>query len=150
MKNVCLEGGLTMVPDSKTVALAALRMAMSETREEESALKQKFLADNIKTVAVDYGGDYLASIKKLVERAIVASKREGVIHDSHGDEGAVAGATREALSQIMPKAAGLNIGGKIGIAHRGDHLSVAVFFGVGLLHLDEVAVGLGHRVAPRS
>ncbi|AHF10281.1 MULTISPECIES: HutP family protein [Dehalobacter] len=139
-----------MVPDSKTVALAALRMAMSETREEESALKQKFLADNIKSVAVDYGGDYLASIKKLVERAIVASKREGVIHDSHGDEGAVAGATREALSQIMPKAAGLNIGGKIGIAHRGDHLSVAVFFGVGLLHLDEVAVGLGHRVAPRS
>jgi len=139
-----------MVPDSKTVALAALRMAMSETREEESALKQKFLADNIKTVAVDYGGDYLASIKKLVERAIVASKREGVIHDSHGDEGAVAGATREALSQIMPKAAGLNIGGKIAIAHRGDHLSVAVFFGVGLLHLDEVAVGLGHRVAPRS
>jgi HutP. len=150
MKNVCLEGGLAMMPDSKTVALAALRMAMSETREEESALKQKFLADNIKTVAVDYGGDYLASIKKLVERAIVASKREGVIHDSHGDEGAVAGATREALSQIMPKAAGLNIGGKIGIAHRGDHLSVAVFFGVGLLHLDEVAVGLGHRVAPRS
>ncbi|EQB20786.1 L-lactate dehydrogenase (FMN-dependent) and alpha-hydroxy acid dehydrogenase [Dehalobacter sp. UNSWDHB] len=139
-----------MVPDSKTVALAALRMAMSETREEENALKQKFLADNIKSVAVDYGGDYLASIKKLVERAIVASKREGVIHDSHGDEGAVAGATREALSQIMPKAAGLNIGGKIGIAHRGDHLSVAVFFGVGLLHLDEVAVGLGHRVAPRS
>ncbi|WP_368294302.1 HutP family protein [Dehalobacter sp. TBBPA1] len=139
-----------MVPDSKTVALAALRMAMSETREEESALKQKFLADSIKSVAVDYGGDYLASIKKLVERAIVASKREGVIHDSHGDEGAVAGATREALSQIMPKAAGLNIGGKIGIAHRGDHLSVAVFFGVGLLHLDEVAVGLGHRVAPRS
>ncbi|RJE46937.1 MULTISPECIES: HutP family protein [unclassified Dehalobacter] len=139
-----------MVPDSKTVALAALRMAMSETREEEGALKQQFLADNIKTVAVDYGGDYLASIKKLVERAIVASKREGVIHDSHGDEGAVAGATREALSQIMPKAAGLNIGGKIGIAHRGDHLSVAVFFGVGLLHLDEVAVGLGHRVAPRS
>lgn len=139
-----------MMPDSKTVALAALRMAMSETREEESALKQKFLADNIKTVAVDYGGDYLASIKKLVERAIVASKREGVIHDSHGDEGAVAGATREALSQIMPKATGLNIGGKIGIAHRGDHLSVAVFFGVGLLHLDEVAVGLGHRVAPRS
>jgi hypothetical protein len=44
----------------------------------------------------------------------------------------------------------LNIGGKIGIAHKGEHLSVAVFFGVGLLHLDEVAVGLGHRVAPRN
>lgn len=136
--------------ESKTVALAALKMAMSESREEESVLKQQFFHDGIKTVAVDYGGDYLASIKKLVERAIVASKREGVIKDTHGDEGAVAGATREALSQIISKAAGLNIGGKIGIAHKGDHLSVAVFFGVGLLHLDEVAVGLGHRVAPRN
>lgn len=139
-----------MATESKNVALAALKMAMSENREEENALKQQFLLSGIKTVAVDYGGDYLASIKKLVERAIVASKREGVIHETHGDEGAVAGATREALSQIMPKAAGLNIGGKIGIAHRGDHLSVAVFFAVGLLHLDEVAVGLGHRVAPKN
>ena len=139
-----------MVTGSKTVALAALRMAMSETREEESALKQQYLVNGIKTVAVDYGGDYLASIKKLIERAIVASKRENVIKDTHGDEGAVAGATREALNQVMIKAAGLNIGGKIGIAHKGEHLSVAVFFGVGLLHLDEVAVGLGHRVAPKS
>lgn len=135
--------------ESKTVAMAALRMAMSETREEESSLKQQYLGKGIKTVAVDYGGDYLASIKKLIERAIVASKREGVIMDTHGDEGAVAGATREALNQVMIKAAGLNIGGKIGIAHKGEHLSVAVFFGVGLLHLDEVAVGLGHRVAPK-
>ncbi len=139
-----------MATESKTVALAALKMAMTETREEEAALKQQFSAQGIKTVAVDYGGDYFASIKKMVERAIVASKREGVIHDTHGDEGAVAGATREALSQIMSKAAGLNVGGKIGIAHKGEHLSVAVFFGVGLLHLDEVAVGLGHRVAPRN
>lgn len=137
-----------MTTDSKTVALAALKMAMSESREEETSLKQFFLENDIKTVAVDYGGDYLASIKKLVERAIVASKREGVIRDSHGDEGAVAGATREALNQVMSKAAGLNIGGKIAVAHKGEHLSVAVFFGVGLLHLDEVAVGLGHRIAP--
>lgn len=139
-----------MTAESKTVALAALKMAMTETREEEGSLKQEFLKSGIKTVAVDYGGDYLESIKKLVERAIVAAKREGVIKESHGDEGAVAGATREALNQVMPKAAGLNIGGKLGIAHRGEHLSVAVFFGVGLVHLDEVAVGLGHRVAPRN
>src|SRR5690554_7852269 len=31
------------------------------------------------------------------------------------------------------------------LARRGDHVSVAVFCGIGLLHLDEVAVGLGHR-----
>jgi len=139
-----------MITESKTVALAALRMAMSETREEESELKHRYGQNGIKAVAVDYGGDYLSSIKKIIERAIVASKREGVIHDTHGEEGAVAGAAREALNQIKDKAIGLNIGGKIGIAHKGEHLSVAVFFGVGLLHLDEVAVGLGHRVAPRS
>ena len=80
-----------------------------------------------------------------VERAVVAGKREGIIKDCHAEEGAVAGAAREAISQVMTKAIGLNIGGKLGIARRGDHVSVAVFFGVGLLHLDEVAVGLGHR-----
>ena len=35
--------------------------------------------------------------------------------------------------------------GKLGIARFQDHLSIAVFLGVGLLHLDEVAVGLAHR-----
>jgi len=76
---------------------------------------------------------------------VVAAKREGVIREVHADEGAVAGATREALTQVMPKALGLNVGGKIGIARYQDHISVAVFFGVGLLHLDEVAIGMGHR-----
>ena len=87
----------------------------------------------------------ITSAAKIVERAVVAAKREGVIKDSHSDEGAVAGAAREALAQIMPKALGLNVGGKIGIARHGDHISVAIFFGIGLLHLDEVAIGLGHR-----
>lgn len=52
--------------------------------------------------------------------------------------------------QIMNKALGLNIGGKIAIARCGEHISVAVFFGIGLLHLNEMAVGLGHRVIYRS
>jgi hypothetical protein len=83
---------------------------------------------------------------KIVERAVVASKRENVIVDNHVEEGAVAGATREALSQLMPKALGLNVGGKIGIARYKNHISVAIFFGIGLLHLNEVSIGLGHRV----
>ena len=65
-----------------------------------------------------------------------------MIKETHADEGAVAGATREALSQIMPKAIGFNVGGKIGIARKDDHICVAIYFGVGLLHLDEVALGL--------
>lgn len=139
-----------MIAESKKVAQAALRMAMTESREEEAHLKETYSKHGVKTVAVDYGGEYISAVRKIVERAVVAAKREGVILETHVDEGAVAGATREALSQIMPKAMGLNIGGKIGIARRDEHLSVAVFFGVGLLHLDEVAVGLGHRAAPRD
>ncbi|HHU32340.1 MAG: HutP family protein [Zhaonellaceae bacterium] len=133
---------------SKETAATAIQMALSKTREEENALKIKYHELGIKTAAVDYGGEYITSIKKIVERAVVAAKREGVIKETHADEGAVAGATREALSQIMPKAIGLNVGGKIGIARQNGHISVAVFFGIGLLHLDEVSIGLGHRAVP--
>ncbi|WP_406676222.1 HutP family protein [Moorella sp. ACPs] len=130
---------------SKMVAAAAIRMALSENREEEARLKKEYAASGIRAVAVDYGGEFINSMQKIVERAVVAAKREGVIKETHPEEGAVAGATREALSQIMPKALGLNVGGKIGIARWHDHLSVAIFFGIGLLHLDEVGIGLGHR-----
>ena len=130
---------------SRKVAKVALEMALTEDREQEREFKASFARDGIKTAAVDYGGDFISSLNKIVERAVVAAKREGVIRELHAEEGAVAGATREAMSQVMQKALGLNIGGKIGIARHRDHISVAVFFGVGLLHLDEVAVGLGHR-----
>lgn len=130
---------------SRKIASVAISMALTESRDEEDRLKKQFMEQGIKTAAVDYGGEFITSVKKIVERAVVASKREGVIQETHIGEGAVAGATREALSQIMPKALGLNVGGKIGIARYNDHISIAVFFGIGLLHLDEVAIGLGHR-----
>ncbi len=130
---------------SRRTASVAIKMALSESRDEEKSLQKAFAGLGIKTAAVDYGGEFITSVKKIVERAVVAGKREGVIKDTHADEGAVAGATREALSQIMPKAVGLNVGGKIGIARYEDHITVALFFGIGLLHLDEVAIGIGHR-----
>ena len=95
--------------------------------------------------AVNFGGEFWTSINKIIERAIVSARREGLIGETHLEEGAVAGAAREAISQIMQKGIGLNVGGKIGIARSGEHVGVALFFGVGLLHLNEVAVGLGHR-----
>jgi hypothetical protein len=82
---------------------------------------------------------------KIIERAVVSAKREGVIIESHLEEGAVAGAAREALSQVTNKAIGLNVGGKIGVARYHDHVAVCVFFGIGLLHLNEISIGLGHR-----
>ncbi|MGS0764928.1 HutP family protein [Syntrophomonas curvata] len=135
-----------MEAGSKIVATAAIKMALTSTRQEESHLKKVLLEEQaVRAVAVDYGGEFISSVGKIVERAVVAAKREGVIKDSHADEGAVAGAAREAIAQIMPKALGLNVGGKIGIARHHDHVSVAIFMGIGLLHLDEVAIGLGHR-----
>lgn len=133
---------------SKLVAKSAVKMALSEDRIEEEHLKHNLEKVGIHAAAVDYGGEFITSVKKIVERAVVAAKREGVIKETHTDEGAIAGATREALSQIVNKAIGLNVGGKIGIARKGDHISVAIFFGIGLLHLDEVAIGLGHRAVP--
>ncbi|MEW6547458.1 MAG: HutP family protein [Bacillota bacterium] len=123
-------------------------MALSISREEEAELKRTLSEHGIRTVAVDFGGEFYSTIPKAVERALVAAKREGVIRDTHLHLGAVAGATREAMVQMGTRAMGLNVGGKIAVAKGGEHLAVAVFAGVGLLHLDDVAVGLAHRAIP--
>lgn len=132
--------------ESRDVAQAAISIAMTPTREAEMELKKVHLEQGIQSLAVDYGGEFLSSLQKVVERAVVASKREKLIDDSSHSDGAVAGATREALVQIMPKALGLNVGGKVGIARGGTHIAVAIFFGIGLLHRNDIAIGLGHRV----
>jgi len=131
---------------SKLAASAAIKIALTADREEERQMVQHDLALGIQAAAVDFGGEFISSVSKMVERAVVAAKREGLIGSTHAEEGAVAGAAREAISQIINKAIGLNVGGKIGIARLNDHIGVCVFFGIGLLHLNEVAIGLGHRV----
>lgn len=131
---------------SSDVARAAIRLAISANMEEERAEKSRLLAEmDIRACGVDFGGDFLSSTIRIIERAIVAAKRENVILEQHNEVGGVAGATREALQQVSTKAMGLSVGGKIGIARYGTHLSVCVYFGVGLVHLNEVAIGLGHR-----
>ena len=135
---------------SLDIGRAALAMAISTDRQEEQALRQQLQSRGILAVAVDFGGEYLSSVKKMIERAVVAAQRQGLIEASHVGEGAVAGATHAALEQITPKAVGLNVGGKIGVARYGEHVCVAVYLGVGVLHLNEVAVGLAHRSLPMS
>ena len=130
---------------SKEIAKAAVLMSMTNDREDEKDLKQRLVQQEIMSAAVDCGGEFIPSMSKFVERAVVAAKREGIINDSHLQEGAVAGAAHEALTQISSKALGLSVGGKIGIARKGDHVAVAVYFAIGLLHLNDIAVGLGHR-----
>ena len=66
------------------------------------------------------------------------------------------------LKQYMPKEEGyqkiimesmnysLNAGGKIAIARCGENLTVCIFLSIGLLHLDDVVIGLAHRSVPAN
>jgi len=130
------------------VGRAALRIAISETRQDEHDIRQQFAQENMLAVAVDFGGEFIPSVKKMIERAVVAAQRQNIVPANHIGEGAVAGAVRGAIEQIAAKAVGLNIGGKIGIARHGEHLCVAVYCGVGVLNLNEIAIGLAHRSIP--
>ena len=133
------------MPDSRDVARAAIILAMTSSREEEIIQKQRLTAMEIKSAASDFGGDFVGSVMKIIERAVVIAKREGIIGEKSHEEGAVAGAAHDAVIQVIDKAMGLNIGGKIGVARAEGHVAVAIFFTVGLVHLNEVCVGMGHR-----
>lgn len=127
------------------VGRAALRMAMSETRDDEDRLKANYAKEGFRTAAVNFGGEFLPSVTKIVERAMVAAERQHIVSDSHVGAGTVAGAAHEALSQVIAKASGFNVGGKVGIARYGEHVCVAIFMSVGVLNLNEMAIGLAHR-----
>lgn len=130
---------------SREVSKVAIRIAMTDDRSEETGYKEEMGKLGVKCAAIDFGGEFQSSITKIIERSLVAAKREGVISDEHRYEGAVAGAAHEAITQIINKSIGLNVGGKIGIASDGTHVSVCVFFAVGLLNLNDIVIGLGHR-----
>lgn len=136
-----------MESKSTEIAKAAIKLAVS-TRQEEKILVKEFKKQNIKSTAVDIGGDLINSIPTIIERALVASKKTGIIKEEHVYEGAVAGATKDAISQVDSKAMGLNFGGKIGIARFGEHIVVCLFISIGLLHLNDLAIGVGHRSIP--
>lgn len=136
-----------MKANSVEVAKAAIKMATSD-RAEEKFLQEQFKQKHILTAAVDIGGNLNNSISKIMERALVASKRMGIIKDCHVHDGAVVGAAREAILQVSAKANGLNLGGKIGIARWDEHISVCIFASIGLLHLNEIVIGIGHRSIP--
>lgn len=131
---------------SKQIARAAIELSITEDRAEETKVRNKLAEKGIKSVAIDFGSTMPDGIGKILEKAVVASKRENVIGDTHEEEGAVIGAAHEAIRQIVDKAMGLNVGGKIAIARYKCHVTVSVFFGIGLLNLNDVSVGIGHRV----
>ena len=132
------------------VGRAALRIALTATRGEEQQVKEILNAQGIRAAAVDFGGDFIPSVVKIMERAVVAAQRQGLVNETHVGAGAVAGATHAALEQVKNKAVGFNVGGKIGMARCGEHICVAIFMGVGVLNLNEMCVGLAHRSVPKG
>lgn len=130
---------------SVDVGRAALKIAVTASREEENEIKQALANKAIKATAVDFGGEFVNSIVKIIERAVVAAQRQEIVPENHIGAGAVAGAASAALEQVKMKAIGFNVGGKIGIARYGEHLCVAIYMSVGVLNLNELCVGLAHR-----
>ena len=146
VKNINLE---VIFMDHKSTDIAKISVKMSLcSRASEEKLIAAYKEKGVLVTAIDIGGNFSAFTTKVIESAIVASKRGGLIKDCHVHEGAVAGATKDALAQVAPKANGLNVGGKIGIARFGEHISVCIFLSIGLLHLNEVVIGLSHRSIP--
>lgn len=127
------------------IGRAALRISLTATRAEEMQVKEIMAKQGIRTTAVDFGGEFIPSVVKIIERAVVAAQRQGLVTETHVGAGAVAGATHAALEQVVGKATGFNVGGKIGLARCGEHLCVAIFMGVGVLNLNEMCVGMAHR-----
>ena len=130
---------------SSDIGRAALRMALTEDRKEEYALRDELKEQDIQAVAVNFGGRFLDILPKIYESAIVAAQRQKVISDTHVGDGSVLGAVESAIDQVKIKALGMNVGGKLGIARWKEHLCVAIYIGVGVLHFNEVAVGMAHR-----
>ena len=64
------------IPGSRDVARAAVTISMSRSREEEARLKAALLTENIHSAAVDFGGEFVPSIIRIIERTVIASKRE--------------------------------------------------------------------------
>ena len=132
--------------DSKSVDICRIALKMSiSSREEEKELVKAYKEKNVKVAAVDVGGSMPNSRFKFIESALIAAKRNNIIQDEHVHDGAVIGAVREAMSQIETNINGLSVGGKIGIARQGEHLSVAIFISVGILQFNEVITAVAHR-----
>ena len=49
---------------SKKIASVAIQMVLTESREEENKIKRSFAEKGISTAAVDYGREFIVSVKK--------------------------------------------------------------------------------------
>lgn len=112
---------------SREVCKAAIQIALTDSREEEIEMKAKNKENGILSVAVDFGSDFGSAVPKVLERAVVAAKRENVISSTHAEEGAVAGAAHEAISRLSISASDL-ISAVKSVLQDTVHISVYAYF----------------------
>jgi hypothetical protein len=62
-------------------------MSLTGDRDEERSLMGVYAAQGIRTAAVDFRGEYISSVMKIVERAVVAARCEEVIAETHPEQG---------------------------------------------------------------
>ena len=88
---------------SLDVAKAAIKVSMTGSRTEEEEVVRELKEQGIHATAVDIGGNLIQSIPKIIERAIIAARKTHVTKESFVLDGAVAGATRDAIMQVSMK-----------------------------------------------
>lgn len=88
----------------------ALEVALTRTREDERILINKLNKNGILSVAVDFGGDFVKTIPKILESIVVGARRQHVIVEDYIEEAAVLGASRSALEQLKIKGIGCSVG----------------------------------------
>lgn len=74
---------------SRGAVCAAIMRAMSASRQKEAAMKASMAEAGVHTAVADDGGEFMPSVMRSVERAAACAKREGLIGDTHHEEGAV-------------------------------------------------------------
>ena len=57
--------------NSIEIGRAALRIALTSSRVEETKVKERLAEHGIRSTAVDFGGEFIPSIVKIAERAVV-------------------------------------------------------------------------------
>lgn len=130
------------------VARFATNLVSTGSREKEMEYRKYLETFEVQSVAVDFGGKFEKVVPQIIENGAVAAQRCGLIEDQHVQIGDIVGAIHQVLIKLGSIAVGLNVGGKLAIARYKEHLCVAIFSEIGLIHLNEVFINIAHRSVP--
>lgn len=130
------------------VARFATNLVSTGSREKEMEYRKYLETFEVQSVAVDFGGKFEKVVPQIIENGAVAAQRCGLIEDQHVQIGDIVGAIHQVLIKLGSIAVGLNVGGKLAIARYKEHLCVAIFAEIGLIHLNEVFINIAHRSVP--